>query len=145
MKKIIIMLAITLNSAVLFAGEENVNAKILNAFSREFSGARDVKWTSGETFTKASFIFNDSYVDAYYETNGDLVVVTRNISSVDLPMNLQTSLLNGYKGQWLTELVEVSDNTGTHYYASMEDAGSKLILRSTVSGGWRTQNKSVKN
>ena len=32
MKKIIIMLAITISSLAVFAGEENVNKKVLNAF-----------------------------------------------------------------------------------------------------------------
>ena len=54
MKKIIIMLAITISSLAVFAGEENVNNKVLNAFSKEFAGAKDVKWTTNSTFSKWS-------------------------------------------------------------------------------------------
>jgi hypothetical protein len=92
MKKIIIMLAITISSLAVFAGEENVNSRVLNAFSREFSGAKDVKWTTNETYSKASFVYNGQYVYAFYQLDGELMAMTRNISSIDLPIKLQSGL-----------------------------------------------------
>ena len=97
MKKIILMLAITLSSFAAFAGEENVNTKVLNAFSREFAGAKDVKWTANKTFYKASFFFNGQYVYAFYQLDGEMMAITRNISSLDLPVKLQTNLKKGYE------------------------------------------------
>jgi hypothetical protein len=144
MKKIIIMLAVTISSLAAFAGEENVNKKVLNAFSQEFAGAKDVKWTTNETFYKASFVFNGQYVYAFYQLDGELLAMTRNISSLDLPISLQTSLKKGYEGYWISDLFEISNNEGTKYYITMENADSKLVLKSTNAGDWASFKKSAK-
>jgi hypothetical protein len=144
MKKIIIMLAITISSLAVFAGEENVNKRVLNAFSEEFAGAKDVKWTTNETFSKASFVFNGQYVYAFYQLDGELLAMTRNISSVDLPIKLQSSLKKGYEGYWISDLFEISNNDGTNYYITMENADSKIVLKSTSGGNWNSFKKSAK-
>jgi len=145
MKKIIIMLAITISSLAAFAGEENVNTKVLNAFSHEFAGAKDVKWTANKTFYKASFVFNGQYVCAFYKLDGELMAMSRNISSLDMPMKLQTSLKNNYSGYWISDLFEISNNDGTNYYITMENAGSKLVLKSTGGSNWNVYKKSAKS
>jgi len=144
MKKIIIMLAVTISSLAAFASEENVDKKVLNAFSQEFAGAKDVKWTTNETFYKASFVFNGQYVYAFYQLDGELLAMTRNISSLDLPISLQTSLKKGYEGYWISDLFEISNNEGTKYYITMENADSKLVLKSTNAGDWASFKKSAK-
>jgi len=143
MKKIIIMLAITISSLAAFAGEENVNKKVLDAFSQQFAGAKDVKWTAKDTYYQASFVFNGQYADAFYQLNGKLMAMVRNISSLDLPMTLQTSLKK-YTGSWISDLFEISDNDGTRYYITMENAGSKIILKSDCAGNWNVFKTSVK-
>ena len=144
MKKIIIMLAITIGSLAASAGEENVNKNVLNAFSQQFPGAKDVKWTANDTYHKASFVFNGQHVYAFYELNGELMAVTRNISSLDLPMTLQTSLKK-YTGSWISDLLEISNYDGTNYYITMENAGSKIVLKSSSAGNWNVFKKSVKS
>ena len=145
MKKIIIMLAITISSLAVFAGEGNVDTKVLNAFSREFSGAQDVKWTTHDTYYKASFVYNGQYVYAFYKLDGEIMATTRNISSLDLPMNLQASLKRHHNGYWISDLFEISNNDGTSYYITMENAGSKVVLKSTSDGNWSVFKKSVKS
>jgi hypothetical protein len=144
MKKFIIMLVITVSSLAAFAGEEIVNKKVLNAFSREFPGAKDVKWTANDTYYKASFVFNGQYADASYKLNGELMAMTRNISSLDLPMTLQASLKK-YTGSWISGLFEISNNEGTKYYITMENACSKIVLKSSCAGNWNVFKTSVKS
>jgi hypothetical protein len=144
MKKIIIMLAITISNLAAFAGEVNVNKKVLNAFSQEFAGAKDVEWIARDTYYKASFVFNGQYVNAFYKLNGKLMATTRNISSLDLPMTLQTSLKK-YTGFWISDLFEMSNNDGTNYYITMENAGSKIVLKSGSAGNWNVFKKSLKS
>ena len=144
MKKIIIMLAVTISSLAAFASEENVDKKVLNAFSQEFAGAKDVKWTTNETFYKASFVFNGQYVYAFYQLDGELLAMTRNITSLDLPISLQTSLKKGYEGYWISDLFEISNSEGTKYYITMENADSKLVLKSTNAADWVGFKKSAK-
>ena len=145
MKKIIIMLAVTISSLAAFAGEENVDKKVLNAFNHEFAGATDVKWTANDTYYKASFVFNGQYVYAFYKLDGELMAMTRNITSLDMPMKLQTSLKNNYSGYWISDLFEISNNEGTNYYITMENAGSKIVLKSTSGSNWNVYKKSAKS
>ena len=144
MKKIIIMLAVTISSLAAFASEENVDKKVLNAFSQEFAGAKDVKWTTNSTFSKASFVFNGQYVYAFYQLDGELLAMTRNISSLDLPISLQSSLKKSYGGYWISDLFEISNSEGTNYYITMENADSKTVLKSTSGGKWTSFKKSAK-
>ncbi len=87
MKKMIMTLAIAVSTLSVFAGEELVNAKVLDAFRKEFKTAKEVEWEAADNYYKATFSYNDKYVFAYYNYDGELLGLTRYISSVDLPLN----------------------------------------------------------
>ena len=145
MKKIIVTLAIALSTLSSFAGEVKVSSKVLDAFQTEFATATDVNWTEGNNFYKASFVFNGQHVAAFYSTEGELLGTTRNISSLDLPINLQASLKKGYGSYWIADLFEVSNSEGTGYYITLENADSKVVLKSTNSDAtWRVYQKNSK-
>ena len=136
MKKIIMTLAIALSSMAAFAGEEDVDRKVLNAFKTDFSTANHVEWASGNNYYRASFIYNNKHVFAYYNTDGDLLGLTRYISSMDLPLGLQTELKKDYADYWISDLFEVSKTEGTAYYITLEEADKQVVLKSTDSSGW---------
>jgi hypothetical protein len=144
MKKIISMLAIAISSLTAFAGEENVSSTVLNAFNKEFAGAKDVQWTNTNDYYKAAFVYNGQNVNAFYQLDGGLLAITRNISSLELPISLQTNLKNGYSKYWISDLFEVSNNEGTSYYITMENADSKIVLKSSGTGKWNTYKKMAK-
>ena len=143
MKKIIIMLAIAISSLTAFAGEENVSSTVLNAFNKEFAGAKDVQWTSADNYYKAAFVFNSQNVTAFYQLDGELIAMTRNISSLELPITLQTNLKNNYSKYWISDLFEISNSEGTSYYLTLENADSKIVLKSD-SNKWNTFKKMTK-
>jgi hypothetical protein len=138
MKKMILILAIAISSIFAYAGEGNANidSEILKAFNSEFVTAKDVTWTVGHHFYKASFTFNNQYVSAFYSKGGDLMGVTRNVISLELPIKLQAKLKKDYSRFWITGLVEYSGKAGTSYLITLEDADQKLILRSS-GNNWR--------
>jgi hypothetical protein len=144
MKKIILTIAIAISSFFAFASETKVSSAVLNAFNIEFAGAKEITWTSGTGFYKASFVYNNQHVAAFYSFDGQVLGVARNISSLDLPMNLQTSLKKEYGGRWITDLFELSNEEGTHYYITLEQADSKIILKSENGGQWSVYKKSEK-
>jgi hypothetical protein len=144
MKKIIIALAVTLSTLSSFAREVEVSSRVLDAFKSEFAGAKEVSWTTGSNFYKAAFVYNEQYVFAFYSTEGQLIGMTRYISSLDLPMNLQTSLKKSYSNYWIADLFEVSNDDGTGYYITMENADSKVVLKSTDGGSWTLYQKITK-
>lgn len=146
MKKIIIMLAITISAVSAFAGKPtagdlNVNQKILDAFKTEFSTATNVEWTAGENYYMATFTYNDKYVFAYFNEEAELLGVTRHISSGNLPINLQTSLKKNYDNYWISDLMEVAKYNNTYYYITLENADTKLVLKSSGGSNWSVHNK----
>ncbi len=144
MKKIIVTLAVALSTMCSFAGEVKVSSRVLDAFNSNFASAKEVSWTATNSYYKASFVFNDQYVFAFYGTDGELMGLTRYISSVDLPITLQAGLKKDYSNYWITDLFEVSNNEGTGYYITLENADSKVVLKSTGGENWKTYQKKTK-
>lgn len=140
MKKIILMLAITISTLSAFAGEE-VNPRVLASFKNEFASAKEVAWTVTADYFKAEFTFNGQYVNAFYNTDGELMGLTRNITSLDLPMNLQASLKKSYEDFWISDLFEITRSNNTGYYITLENADTKIVLKATAGEDWSIYKK----
>jgi hypothetical protein len=143
MKKMMITLAIAVCTLSAFAGETNVSEKVLKAFNTEFTAAKDVEWTVAENYVMARFQYNDKYVSAYYSPEGELLGLSRNITTADLPLNLQTNLKKEYSGYWVSDLMEVSKTEETVYYVTLENADTKVVLRAAGGASWN-QHKKIK-
>ncbi len=146
MKKIILSIAmfVTFGTMSAFADSSNVNPKVLSAFNKDFKNAQSVEWSRGTNYYKASFSFNSNYVFAFYSTDGDLLGLTRNISSLDLPMNLQRSLKKDYSNFWITDLFELSNGNNTSYYITLENSDSRQVLKADANGEWSSFSKETK-
>ena len=114
------------------------------AFNKEFSGVKNVQWTSTNDYYKAEFVFNGQNVNAYYKVDGEFIALTRNITSLELPISLQTNLKNNYESHWISDLFEVSSDEGTSYYITLENADAKIVLKSDGAGKWRSFQKMSK-
>jgi hypothetical protein len=145
MKKMIITLAIAVSTLSAFAGEESVNPKVLNAFKTQFKTVKQVEWTAGTDFYKATFVYNDKHVFAYYNTDGELLGLTRYVSPLDLSLNLQINLKNNYANYWISDLFEVAKNEGTFYYVTLENADTKIVLKATDGNSWSVHQKIKKS
>lgn len=141
MKKMILALALTLCMSLAFAGEENVSPKVLNAFKNEFSTAKEVEWTAGSNYYKAAFTFNGNHVFAFYNADGELLGLTRYLSSLDLPIGLQKDLKKDYSAYWISDLFEVANTEGTSYYITLENAEKKIVLKAADGNNWTTFKK----
>jgi len=135
---------LTIGTSFAFTGEEAINKQALNAFKKEFAGATDAAWTVGTNFYKVEFSLNEQKLFAYYNTQGEFLAVTRNISSLQLPLALQTSLKKCYNSYWISDLFEVSNTDGTRYYVTLETADSKIVLKSADGSDWSIYQKSKK-
>ena len=144
MKKIMMVLAmvLTLTTTWAFTGEEAINKQALNAFRTEFSGATDAAWTVGSNYYKVAFTLNDQKLFAFYNSEGDFLGVTRYISSLQLPLNLQSSLKKESGKYWISDLFELSNGEGTTYYTTLENADTKIVLKSVDGGSWTVYQKS---
>jgi hypothetical protein len=145
MKNLVMTLVLAVSTLPVFARGTEVNPKVLTAFNDEFKTAREVKWTIEVNYTIATFTYNEKHVFAYYDNNGELLGLTRYVALADLPLMLQANLKNQYSKYWISELYEVANNDGTAYYATVENADTKLVLKATDGKTWNSYKKYKKS
>jgi len=145
MKKLVLTLAIAITTLSAFAGEVGVDQKVLNSFNKDFKTAREVEWTVGTNYYRADFTYNEKHVFAYYDMNGNLTALTRYVSPNDLPLALQGSLKKSFSEYWISDLFEVSNNEGTSYYVTVENAETKLVLKASDGKTWDQYKRSKKS
>lgn len=125
------------------ANDEIVTPPILKSFHNSFNEAKEVRWIIGKEFVRAEFEFNGQYLTAFYSGDGKLVAITKNITSTQLPIVLQTSLKKEYANYWISELFEVSNEEGVAYYITLENASTKVVLKSSFNN-WNQYQKKTK-
>ena len=123
----------------------NVSSAVSASFNNAFKNAADVKWNTAGTYYRADFVLNGQYANAYYDGNANLIAVTRNVSSTQLPITLQARLKAGYEQHWISDLFEVSNEEGVSYYATVENGEGKTTLKSNGTAEWSVYRKQSKS
>lgn len=121
-----------------------VEPTVLKSFHHTFATATEVDWSTTQDLYKAVFLLNGQYVTAYFKQDGTMHAICRHIEVNILPLTLQTTLKNNYKDQWVTDVLEVTNDGGVHYYVTLENADTKLVLKS-ASSDWTTYQKQHKD
>lgn len=121
-----------------------VNETVLNTFSQQFVNASEVNWSKTAGYYKASFTWNGQFITAFYEENGTPVSVSRNILKIDLPLFLQTNLLENYADFWIIDLFEYTTPDNTKFYLTVENGDKRIILESNDNNYWTVFKKSSK-
>jgi hypothetical protein len=144
MKKKILLLSIALTSLTAFsfaADGPAVSKNVLSSFNQQFSSARDIKWDFEPKYVKAQFTMNDMVLFAYFNDNGELLAVTRFISTSQLPLSLLSNLKKEFNGYWVSDLFEIQTESGTSYYATLENADQVIVVKSEGTNGWNMYKK----
>ena len=144
MKKIVLAVVFVMSLGVVSVFANDIDAKALESFKNQFPTATETEWSTGSDCYKVSFFYNNNYVNAYYSFEGIFLATIRNISSVNLPMMLQTSLKNDYAKFWISDLYELAKYEGSSYYATIENADQKIVLRSSNGSEWTVHKKTGK-
>jgi len=150
MKKIIFSIATLLMMGIgAFAANSNANNDDVNqlavrSFKKDFASASNTIWEQKGGYAKATFSINGQVLFAYYDNNGDLHAVVRNITSGQLPINLLTSLRKDYSDCWISDLFEVASGDQTNYYVTLENSDKKIVLRSAGLDSWDIYSKEKK-
>ena len=137
---IALAMMITLTTSA-FAGNEKVKPEILEAFKNQFASAQEITWLVGSNYYKAAFTCNGAWMFAFYNTEAEFLGTVRHISSTQLPFYLQSNLKKNYARYWITDLFELSNEEGTRYYITLQDADQKIVLRSGYGSGWEVYYK----
>jgi len=129
MKKTILALAVMLTTGLTSAfaniGEE-INKSAISSFNKDFLSAKNVSWQQQKDYAKATFSLNNHVMYAYYNYQGELLAVVRNVLSDQLPIHLLTEIKNNYSGYWISELFEMATEDQTTYYVTIENGNEKL-------------------
>ena len=139
MKKItgLVLLAIVISTSSFATHiHDNVDKQVSNAFGRKFADAKEVSWSKTEQYAKASFTQHGQVFFAYFTPTGELMAVSRNILSSTLPIKLLTGLKKDYSNEWITDLFEFATEQETVYYATLENADEKILLKSVSLNTW---------
>jgi len=147
MKKSILIWVVLLITTASFSFAnpyDEINNAVKTSFKKDFGNASEVKWANQNGFDVATFNLNGRVTFAYYSETGNLVAVTRNILSTQLPIRQLLSLEKNYKGYWITDLFEIDTNQETAYYISLENADTKLVLKSDSVDIWNEFQKETK-
>ena len=126
------------------AATDEIAVEVKASFRREFRNAEVLSWDVTRKFTKVTFRMNDIVMFAYFSDNGQLLAVTRNIRSNQLPIPLQMSLKKNYSEYWITDLFEINGDEQNCYYVTLETADKKLVMRSIDNEKWEVYENIVK-
>ena len=121
-------------SAVLADPITNVDPKIISAFQKEFSFAKNVKWEEEGNLARVIFSMNDQGIIAWYNSDAELVTTARNILYNQLPISVMRSLDKEYEGADIFGIVEISRNNETYYQMRADKKSKKLLLKASPSG-----------
>ena len=138
------MLTIALSTAFASINDEGVSLKTKTSFNNNFNTASSVQWQQEKNFAKATFTMNSQVMNAYYNEDGELMAITRNILSSQLPINLMASIKNDYSKHWISNLFEIAANSETSYYVTLENADETIILKSADFNTWSVYKKTKK-
>ena len=146
MKLLMISIAMFLStfSTTAFAKDGEVSPVVLKSFQSQFNAATEASWTVSQNFYKVQFVLNNQHVVAFYSNDGSMIAITRNITSVQLPVTLQAELKKDYEQYWISDLFEINNEEGTSYYVTLENADMKVVLKGSTFNSWSTYQKTKK-
>ena len=147
MKKMIMALAfiaVTIGNTAIAGSGGKVDERIKRAFEKEYVGAADVKWYVYNEYIKVDFTFSGMQLVGFYNKDGRMLGVARNIYFSSLPLLLQIEQRKNYKDYWITEIYELANGDGTRYFITLENANKVIKLGSTGTDNWEVVKKQDK-
>lgn len=136
MKKILVTIAIAVLgiSAISAAENSTIDPRIISAFEKEFSFAKNVKWESKQDLAQVSFLLNDQAVTAWYNSDAVLVTIARNLLYGQLPISVIKALDKNYPDAALFGIIEIIHNNEVQYQVTAETKRKTLLLKVTPAG-----------
>jgi hypothetical protein len=118
--------------------------EVLANFQSTYSHATEVSWSTMGELYKVNFILDGKAASAFYNADGSWVAVTQNLSSLELPKELKASLKKELKDGYISDLFMMSSSEGLTYYVTVENADTKLVMKSSNGKKWSVFQKTAK-
>jgi len=144
MKKIM-MIASLLLGAVTFAGTPTeVNEKVLNAFKRTFTTAKDVVWYEyGDSYT-VNFKQADIKTRVNYDKNGNLLESYRYYFEEQLSPHIVSKLRKKFPEKKIFGITERSTDNDMAFYIMLEGEKDWTKVKSDINGYMEVEQKFTK-
>ncbi len=141
MKKFIIIAATAFVSLSSFAGTgpfafDPVTGKVLEAFRSNFSEAKNVEWKSLDDagLFQATFLYKNTELKAYYNSDGEMVATARYIDLDNLPIMVRKTISERYPEHVMKNAIEQISGDATTYYVTLHGVKTSMIVASTPAG-----------
>src|ERR1700744_1322455 len=116
-----------------------------SAFHKDFDNATLLDYKVSKDYTRLTLKTTDAILYAFYNDNGALLAVSQNIKSSQLPGKLLAELKKTYGTCWISDLFELTSDDQSNYYITLENADSKITLRSSDAASWEVYKKTNKD
>ena len=138
-----LLLTLTLSSFTRPA--DKISSEVNSSFQKEFRNARIISYEISPNYTRLNFSMNDLVLSAFYSANGELLALTHNILTTQLPVKLMLGVKDDYSDYWVTGLFEMNSREENVFYLTLENANVELTLKSVNNAAWQIYNKTTKN
>ena len=139
----IALMAVGLASSA-FAGTSSVNISVLNNFKSSFGNANDISWTLKDDFAKATFTLNNVKMEAFFNSAGELIGTSKNISMDEVPVSAKRTFAKKFGGYTVTEAIHFEGADENAYYISADNNSESVIIKLAENGQVTTFKKTIK-
>lgn len=141
--KIVLTAIVMLFASSSFALDPvKVSPVVKSAFAADFTKAKNVSWEKTSDFYFASFVLNNTRVDAAYSPKGELLGTSRRISVREMPLSISLAIAEMYEGYQVNKSVaELTFDGVTWYYVNVEDDNKLLKLKCYANGDLEVDSK----
>jgi hypothetical protein len=128
MKKILLLLTISVSFAVADAQVRSIPSPATDAFKAKYPDAKTVSWKDKITSFEASFVLNSISTDAYFTGKGDWVETDKALTYDALSEGIKDGYTKSkYDADWkVKEVVEIEKPSGTQYRLEVKKSGVQL-------------------
>jgi len=147
MKKTIFATALLVAlSAAAFAGEKNIDKKLLNDLTVALKDSRIGEWTDKADYTQFTFNFNGKAAAAYYDENNELLGFGIHFTQADLPQFITDAVKKKYNDWAIADaMVFINEDGYVNYFAHVKKDKANIALNITTAGEVSIYSKMLKD
>ena len=118
-----------------FAKPTEVSKFIVKQFQKQFNQINDVTWKTTNEFISASFHTDGKKTSVFYNNDGNLIGVSKEVTLTDLPKAAQKTIDEHYSKFNVASVIEFTEANGTfNYYIQLQNERKQIILKADELG-----------
>lgn len=111
-----------------------ISMRTLNNFRSDYGNISGVEWSMKEDFAKASFIYNNEKMEAFYDVTGQFIGSSKAVALDQMPLNVKRVFAKKYADYIVKETILFDGVDERSYYISAENDSRSVILHVSKEG-----------